>query len=184
MIYRAYSIAQLLISYSHRLSTITSADQILVLHAGKVAEAGTHLELLAMKGRYANMWKKQSRAERAAEVASQMVAKANALAQAAMDRPGSSGIGGPSEDNSDNEADNRSGTTLAPSLALTRAPDGLGDANSSNSSSQASDISEDDKADDQKDGMVTTARDSDDDQSEDGKPDPAKSDPGEPATRP
>jgi ABC-type glutathione transport system ATPase component len=100
------------------LSTVTSADQILVLHAGKVAEAGTHHELLAMKGRYANMWKKQIRAERAFEAASQMVAKANALQKAAMERPGSSGNeGGPSEDVSENEADNRSSTTLAPSLS-------------------------------------------------------------------
>jgi ABC-type multidrug transport system ATPase subunit len=100
------------------LSTVTSADQILVLHAGKVAEAGTHHELLALKGRYANMWKKQIRAERAFEAASQMVAKANALQKAAMERPGSSGNegGGASEDVSENEADNRSSTTLAPSL--------------------------------------------------------------------
>ena len=52
---------------SHRLSTITAADQILCLHAGRVVEAGTHEELLAMKGRYASMWKKQIRAEPAAE---------------------------------------------------------------------------------------------------------------------
>lgn len=69
-----------------------------------------------MKGRYANMWRKQIRAERAAEAASQMVAKANALQKAAMERPGSSGNeGGPSEDVSENEADNR---TLAQSREL------------------------------------------------------------------
>lgn len=61
-----------------------------------------------MKGRYANMWRKQIRAERAAEAASQMVAKAEALQKAAMERPGSSGNeGGPSEDVSENEADSR-----------------------------------------------------------------------------
>ena len=54
---------------AHRLSTITTADQIVVLHAGKVVETGTHNELLSMKGRYANMWKKQIRAQRAAEEA-------------------------------------------------------------------------------------------------------------------
>ena len=54
---------------AHRLSTITTADQILVLHAGKVAEHGTHEELLALKGRYANMWKKQIRAQKIAEEA-------------------------------------------------------------------------------------------------------------------
>ena len=73
------------------MSTVTNADQILVLHAGRVAEAGTHTELLEMKGRYANMWKKQIRAERAAEVATQALAKANALRKSAMERPTSSG---------------------------------------------------------------------------------------------
>ncbi|KAG0648707.1 Aspirochlorine biosynthesis Q [Hyphodiscus hymeniophilus] len=114
---------------AHRLSTVTSADQILVLHAGMVAEAGTHHELLAMKGRYANMWKKQIRAERAFEAASKMVEKANALQKAAMERPGSSGNDeGASGDVSENETDNRSSTTLAPSLstkAVVRAPEGI-----------------------------------------------------------
>lgn len=54
---------------AHRLSTITTADQILVLHAGQVAESGTHDDLLALKGRYANMWRKQIRAQKAAEEA-------------------------------------------------------------------------------------------------------------------
>lgn len=50
---------------AHRLSTITTADQILVLHAGRVAEKGTHNELLALKGRYASMWRKQIQAQKA-----------------------------------------------------------------------------------------------------------------------
>ena len=37
---------------AHRLSTIYHADCIVVLQHGKVAEMGTHSELLAMKGRY------------------------------------------------------------------------------------------------------------------------------------
>ena len=62
------------------------------------------------------MWRKQIRAERAAEAASQMVAKAEALQKAAMERPGSSGNeGGPSEDVSENETDSR---TLAQSREL------------------------------------------------------------------
>ncbi|KAL9097361.1 MAG: hypothetical protein Q9163_006356 [Psora crenata] len=51
---------------AHRLSTITNADQILVLHQGKVAESGTHEELLALEGRYATMWNRQIRAQQAA----------------------------------------------------------------------------------------------------------------------
>ncbi|TVY58761.1 ABC transporter aclQ [Lachnellula suecica] len=116
----ALSEGRTMLVIAHRLSTITTADQILVLHAGRVAEAGNHHELLAMKGRYYNMWRKQIRAEQAAEQASRAVAKANALREAAMDRPGSSGNeGGPSEDISESEADPRtSGNALVgPSLA-------------------------------------------------------------------
>lgn len=57
---------------AHRLSTITTADQILVLHAGKVAEAGTHNDLLDKQGRYASMWRKQIRAQQAAEQAKKL----------------------------------------------------------------------------------------------------------------
>lgn len=94
------------------MSTITNADQILVLHSGIVAESGTHDELLAKKGRYANMWKKQIRFERAAEEAKLMSDRADALRKEAMIRPGSRDGAG-SEDASDNEADNSA--TLVPS---------------------------------------------------------------------
>jgi ATP-binding cassette, subfamily B, heavy metal transporter len=44
---------------AHRLSTITDADEILVLDAGKVAERGSHAELLRRSGLYAAMWERQ-----------------------------------------------------------------------------------------------------------------------------
>ncbi|MBT8556952.1 ABC transporter ATP-binding protein/permease [Polynucleobacter paneuropaeus] len=47
---------------AHRLSTIVHADQILVLEHGQIVERGTHIELLAHQGRYAEMWQMQERA--------------------------------------------------------------------------------------------------------------------------
>ncbi|WP_103534437.1 ABC transporter ATP-binding protein [Streptomyces sp. SM11] len=44
---------------AHRLSTIAAADQILLLNEGRVVERGTHLDLLARNGRYAEMWNAQ-----------------------------------------------------------------------------------------------------------------------------
>ena len=44
---------------AHRLSTIVNADQILVLKRGRIAERGTHDELLADAGVYASMWNSQ-----------------------------------------------------------------------------------------------------------------------------
>jgi ATP-binding cassette, subfamily B, bacterial len=41
---------------AHRLQTARTADRIIVLHGGRVAEVGSHDELLAMRGRYAAMW--------------------------------------------------------------------------------------------------------------------------------
>ncbi|MBN9788835.1 metal ABC transporter permease [Pseudonocardia sp. TMWB2A] len=44
---------------AHRLSTIADADRILVLEQGVVRETGTHAELLAKRGLYAEMWTRQ-----------------------------------------------------------------------------------------------------------------------------
>jgi len=49
---------------AHRLSTIQSADQILVLEGGEIVERGTHAALLAMNGRYRQLYDKQYRFER------------------------------------------------------------------------------------------------------------------------
>ncbi len=48
------------IAIAHRLSTIAQMDRIVVLDAGKVAEQGTHTELLAKNGLYAGFWNRQS----------------------------------------------------------------------------------------------------------------------------
>ncbi|SKB53102.1 ABCB family ABC transporter ATP-binding protein/permease [Sphingopyxis flava] len=44
---------------AHRLSTVVNADRIIVLERGRVAETGTHEQLLAMRGLYADMWARQ-----------------------------------------------------------------------------------------------------------------------------
>jgi ATP-binding cassette subfamily B protein len=48
---------------AHRLSTVVDAHEILVMDAGRILERGTHAELLAANGRYAEMWALQQSSE-------------------------------------------------------------------------------------------------------------------------
>ncbi|KAI9730658.1 MAG: hypothetical protein M1834_005626 [Cirrosporium novae-zelandiae] len=92
---------------AHRLSTITTANQILVLHNGHVAEHGTHEQLLAKKGRYASMWRKQSKAQKVADEAQTLRKQAEKLQRQA--REGVSDSGSPSASQSEDE---RGGTLI------------------------------------------------------------------------
>ncbi|MGB8116549.1 MAG: ABC transporter ATP-binding protein [Candidatus Sulfotelmatobacter sp.] len=53
---------------SHRVSTVRNADRIAVLHDGRIVEAGTHDELLALNGYYSDLYNKQLLEEELAEV--------------------------------------------------------------------------------------------------------------------
>ena len=53
---------------SHRVSTVRNADRIAVLHDGRIAESGTHDELLALNGYYSDLYNKQLLEEELAEV--------------------------------------------------------------------------------------------------------------------
>jgi ATP-binding cassette subfamily B protein len=55
----ALSVGRTTITIAHRLSTIADADQIVVLDGGRVAEWGTHHELVELGGRYADLARRQ-----------------------------------------------------------------------------------------------------------------------------
>ncbi len=57
---RAVSSGRTSLSIAHRLSTIADADRIFVLNEGKLAESGSHNELLRAGGLYAEMWNRQA----------------------------------------------------------------------------------------------------------------------------
>ena len=46
---------------AHRLSTIKKADQILVVEAGKIIERGNHDQLIALQGRYYDLYTYQAK---------------------------------------------------------------------------------------------------------------------------
>lgn len=48
------------IAIAHRLATIAAMDRLIVLDQGKIIEQGSHQELLALNGLYAQLWKHQS----------------------------------------------------------------------------------------------------------------------------
>ena len=45
-----------LVVIAHRLSTVRNADQIIVMDEGRLAESGTHAELLTKSGIYSHFW--------------------------------------------------------------------------------------------------------------------------------
>ena len=53
---------------AHRLSTIRHADRILVIEDGKIAESGSHKELIAERGQYYQLYTTQFREERSMDV--------------------------------------------------------------------------------------------------------------------
>lgn len=57
---RSLARGRTLISVTHRLSTTADADHIFVFDEGRIVEQGSHFELMALNGVYANLWRKQA----------------------------------------------------------------------------------------------------------------------------
>jgi ABC-type transport system involved in Fe-S cluster assembly fused permease/ATPase subunit len=62
---------------AHRLSTIADAQQILVMSQGRIVERGTHPQLLAQQGLYAQMWERQQARSDEADESSGLLAAGN-----------------------------------------------------------------------------------------------------------
>ena len=60
---RRYAEGRVTFVISHRLSSLMHADQILFIEDGRILERGTHLELLARRGRYRALYDLQVRPE-------------------------------------------------------------------------------------------------------------------------
>ena len=60
-LFREESRNKMTILISHRFSTVRAADQIVVLHDGRIIEAGSHESLLAEKGTYAHLFQLQAK---------------------------------------------------------------------------------------------------------------------------
>jgi ATP-binding cassette subfamily B protein len=64
---------------AHRLSTVRKADRIFVLHQGRVVEEGSHAELLARQGHYAQLWRAQTESEEASSPTRTLLERAGCL---------------------------------------------------------------------------------------------------------
>ncbi|MDH3909456.1 MAG: ABC transporter ATP-binding protein/permease, partial [Gammaproteobacteria bacterium] len=60
-LFRAESHDKMTILISHRFSTVRAADQIVVIHGGRIIERGTHESLLAENGTYAHLFELQAK---------------------------------------------------------------------------------------------------------------------------